>query len=63
MFPFMIGSKKYRHGATADILGCFLKINDISGIYNLKLDGIMAEILAQIYPYPYRKYITTDEKV
>ena len=62
MFSCMIATKEDRDVETPYIPGDFLQTYDTSGSTYLNFDGIMAELLARIDPYLYRKYITTDQK-
>ena len=62
MFPFVIGDKADRYVATAYIPGYFLQTYETSGSKHLNFDRMMAELLAHIDPYIYRKYITKNEK-
>ena len=48
--------------ATSDILGYLFQSDGTSGSANLKFDGTMTELLAFIYPYIYRNFITTGYK-
>ena len=58
----MIDAKEDRDVATAEIPGAFLQTYDTSVSTHLNFDGMMAELLARIYPYLYRKYIITNKK-
>ena len=55
VFSCMIDTKEDMGVATADILGPFLHTDDTSGSTSLNLDGMMAGLLACIYPDIYRK--------
>ena len=62
MFLCMIDSKEEREVATEDTPGYFFQTDSTSNSTHLKLDGLMAELLAHIDPDIYRKYTATDEK-
>jgi hypothetical protein len=55
----MIDAKEKRDVATANIPGAFLQIEYTEGDTHLRIEGTTAEMLAQIDPKVYRKYITT----
>ena len=61
LFSFIIDAKEDRYVATADIPGYVLQTYDTRGITHLKFYGMMSELMAQIYPYLYRKYINTHD--
>jgi hypothetical protein len=56
----MIDAKEERDVATADIPGAFLQTDYVEGDTHLRIEGTMAELLAQIDPKLYRKYIITS---
>ena len=62
VFSYMIDSKEDRGVATSDIPVVYFHTDDtrVSTIWDF--DGLMAELLARIYPDLYIKYITTDDK-
>ena len=62
MLSCMIDAKEERDVATADVPGEFLQTDDISAESRIRLDGIMAELLAKINPELYQKLIFKDEK-
>ena len=48
--------------ATMDIPGAFLQTKYTTGDTHVRIDGTMAERLAQVDPKLYRKYIITTRK-
>jgi hypothetical protein len=55
----MIDAREGRNVATADIPGAFLQTEYEEGDTHVQIKGTMAELLAQIDPKLYRKYIIT----
>jgi hypothetical protein len=55
-----IDANEERDVATADIPGAFLQTDYVEGDRHLHIEGTMAELLAQIDPKLYRKYIVTS---
>ena len=58
----MIYAMEGRDVATADIPGAFLQTEYTKGDTHVRIDGTMAELLAQVDPKLYRKYIITTRK-
>ena len=50
-----------RNVATCDILGTFLQADNLDYVL-MRLDGVLAELMAKVHPKLYRKYITTNAK-
>jgi hypothetical protein len=55
----MIDAKEDRDVATADIPGAFLQMEYNEGDTHIRIEGTMAELLAQVDPKLYRQYIIT----
>jgi hypothetical protein len=55
----MIDAKEARDMATANIPGAFLQTDYVEGDTHLRIEGTMAEMLAQIDPTLYRRYVST----
>jgi hypothetical protein len=55
----MIDAKEDRDVATADIPGAFLQTEYNEGDTHVRIEGTMAELLAQVDPKLYRQYIIT----